>query len=232
MYYYVYKITNQINGKYYIGAHSTKKLDDGYMGSGKRIRYAINKYGVENFSKEILGFYNTKVEMYLAEKELVKLSDECYNLVEGGGGIDPLNSIMFDNPAHSLDHIRKMNQARKHKLKTDDDFAKHMKSKYAKGGKAATAKHKETEGFYDDFSKFGVNARKISLTYKDTLRKALKEINHQQGKANSQFGKKWITNHSIRKSKPVQISELETYLAEGWVLGRDRSYDKPWKSAS
>ncbi|MCK9529466.1 MAG: GIY-YIG nuclease family protein [Gammaproteobacteria bacterium] len=75
MFYYVYKITNQINGKFYIGAHSTKNLDDGYMGSGKRIRYAIEKYGIDNFNKEILRFYNTKVEMYLAEKELVKLVD-------------------------------------------------------------------------------------------------------------------------------------------------------------
>ena len=47
--YMIYKITNTINSKIYIGKHKCDDLDDGYFGSGKRLWIAINKYGLENF---------------------------------------------------------------------------------------------------------------------------------------------------------------------------------------
>ena len=44
-YNYIYIITNIVNGKIYIGKHSTDDLNDGYLGSGKKLRLAKNKYG-------------------------------------------------------------------------------------------------------------------------------------------------------------------------------------------
>lgn len=86
MYYTVYKVTNKINGKFYIGKHQTLDLNDGYMGSGILIKKAIAKYGIENFDKTILGLFLTETEMNNAEKHLVELSYQSYNLVEGGQG--------------------------------------------------------------------------------------------------------------------------------------------------
>ena len=87
-YYYIYKITNLINGKIYIGQHTTSNLDDGYMGSGKILIRAIKKYGVENFRKEIQGFYENESELNYVERMLVDQTfvdrPDTYNLTLGG----------------------------------------------------------------------------------------------------------------------------------------------------
>lgn len=89
-YNYFYKITNNINGNYYYGVHSTNNLDDGYMGSGVLLNYAYNKYGKSNFTKEIKCYFTTLDEAYSYEAEIVnqELVDDpkCYNLICGGHG--------------------------------------------------------------------------------------------------------------------------------------------------
>lgn len=88
MIYTVYKITNTLNGRYYIGVHKTNNPYDKYYGSGIIIKDAIRKYGKTNFSKEILFIFNNKDDAYNKEKELVNstsLKDPLiYNIQEGG----------------------------------------------------------------------------------------------------------------------------------------------------
>ncbi len=90
MYYTVYKITNLINNKVYIGKHQTKNLNDGYMGSGGLIRQAIKKHGINNFYKEILFVFNNEAEMNAKEREIVTeefcRSADTYNMAKGGSG--------------------------------------------------------------------------------------------------------------------------------------------------
>src|SRR5210317_200904 len=84
----VYKTTNKKNGKYYIGIHSTNNIDDGYLGSGNAIVAAIEKYGIENFDREILFHCNTRKEALQKESMLVTTdlveTNMCYNLRTGG----------------------------------------------------------------------------------------------------------------------------------------------------
>lgn len=93
MFYLIYKITNKINGKFYIGAHKTKDKNDSYMGSSSVLKNAIKKYGKDNFIKEIIFEASSLDEMYLKEKEMVVLDRAIsYNLKEGGiGGFDFIN---------------------------------------------------------------------------------------------------------------------------------------------
>ena len=107
MFYTIYKITNTVNGKYYIGKHQTKDLNDGYMGSGKHLKRAIKKHGIDNFSKEILHVFQTEQEMNDKEKELVLLEENCYNLCPGGhGGFGYINSNGINNKNH--EHVPQM----------------------------------------------------------------------------------------------------------------------------
>ncbi len=90
-FHYIYKVT-RADGKYYIGAHSTDDLDDGYFGSGMLLRKSIVKHGIEQHSIEILEFLHNRQCLMAREKELVNediINDPlCFNIQLGGGGGD------------------------------------------------------------------------------------------------------------------------------------------------
>lgn len=77
MYHYLYIVRSE-SGKYYIGRHSTKKLNDGYMGSGKWVRSVREK---SKLSKEIISFYDTMEQLKDAEKIAIsECIEDCYNM--------------------------------------------------------------------------------------------------------------------------------------------------------
>ena len=88
--YMIYRITNQVNNKIYIGKHITDNVNDNYLGSGHYLARAVKKYGKENFKKEIMFIFDNEQDMNNKEKELVDLEfvlrKDTYNLVLGGNG--------------------------------------------------------------------------------------------------------------------------------------------------
>jgi hypothetical protein len=103
-YIYKYQTKNLINGKTYVGVHTTNRLNDGYIGCGiksdascrSQIKAgrnypfinAIAKYGYKNFKKEILSFYENIEDAYSDEEYIVDekwvLNKNNYNASLGG----------------------------------------------------------------------------------------------------------------------------------------------------
>lgn len=95
---YIYKITNIINSKWYIG--KTNGRDPNYMGSGKLLKLAYTKYGRDNFNKEILETCTTEEELNIRESHWISITNAAtdpmsYNLVDGGTGGDRSKFINY-----------------------------------------------------------------------------------------------------------------------------------------
>jgi len=71
MYYIIYETTNLVNNKKYRGAHATKTIEDGYLGSGRDLRMAIRKYEREQFTRTIIYMAFDYDAMWHAESLLV-----------------------------------------------------------------------------------------------------------------------------------------------------------------
>ena len=137
---YVYRITNAINGKMYIGMHNGNKTD--YMGSGILLKQAYEKYGIENFTKEILQVCNSIEELQEAEirwieSENAVADEKYYNLAAGGIGGDTgfrettnMSEVVKKQWA-KYTHEEKMERMRKHNSSFDRSGSKNSKAKMA-----------------------------------------------------------------------------------------------------
>lgn len=147
--YYIYRITNKVNSKTYIGQHKYKKLDEYYMGSGVHLKRAQKKYGMENFKKDILVFNISKKEhadllektFIASEREKVGV-ENCYNITDGGEGYTGKRSEETRNKI-SESHKGKQgpNKGKKHSEEWIRKMSESMKRKYK--GKHFSDEHKK-----------------------------------------------------------------------------------------
>lgn len=209
MFYILYKITNNINQKIYIGIHKTCNINDHYMGSGKLIKQSIKKYGKENFHKDLLFVFNTLEEAQLKEREIVDsnfiLREDNYNISIGGGlGGADINGLTFYNRKHTDETKEKIRCSRIGKsFLTNEGKAKlinnNINNQLRKEKISNTLKGKPSN------NKKGINGTntgkiKKGITYKSYKRK-YKQI--------------WITN----EIKNTRIREYDL-IPDGWRKGR------------
>jgi hypothetical protein len=200
-YHFIYKTTNLKNGKFYVGMHSTSNLNDGYLGSGKRLRYSIRRNGKENFKIEYLEFFSNRVDLINREKELVNeelLTDPmCLNLKPGGQGglVSESHGIKLKLGSSSFQKEKWKNREYRDKL-----------TKVLRNN--AVRNHKDGKMRYDT-----TKGKKISDEHKKKISK--KNSIKQKGKKNSQFGSRWITDGTENK----KLKKTEK-LPFGWRFGR------------
>lgn len=91
MFGYIYKTTNLVNGKIYVGKHTASAFDTEYIGSGKTFVKALKKYGKENFKCELIEAADSREELNVREKFWIaefhaRDKKVGYNINEGGEG--------------------------------------------------------------------------------------------------------------------------------------------------
>ena len=217
MYYLIYKITNKLNNKIYIGAHKTKNKEDDYFGSGLLLERAVDKHSQQNFVKEILFELPTKEEMWQKEAEIVNEAfisrDDTYNIKLGGcGGFDYINkngkniyknhseiakNTSKNNFLHGIDlknRLIKEGRWESYKKKLSDL----LKSKYKKEKFHWTGRHHKHES-------------KIKIGENSKI--------YQHGTRNSQYGVKVIYNEITGERKRLRPNET---MLVGWIYSKDR----------
>jgi group I intron endonuclease len=200
MFHIIYKIANLIDGKIYIGAHSTTHLDDGYMGSGKYLKRAMKIHGKQNFTKEILFVFDTKDAMFAKEAELVTeefiTTHNTYNLKVGGSGGNPGIIGAFAGKRHTDATKQKLREANLGKTHTLESRLKLSANNYAKTDEGRRRSSERLTG------------RTCSEEHRMRVSQAI-------------LGKVLINDGVVNKR--ISKEELDFYLSQGWVKGRKKN---------
>lgn len=130
---YVYKITNTVNNKQYIGVRKhANPQSDTYMGSGKVLKDAFIKYGIDKFEKSIIftqltAEYAYGVESFIVDQNYV-LNRNTYNIKIGGRGGNGKACHIGATPWN-----KGKTGVQSHSQKTKKSISETLKKKYARG---------------------------------------------------------------------------------------------------
>lgn len=225
MLYTVYKTTNQINQKFYIGVHKTKNPNDAYLGSGKHLQQAIRKYGIENFVKEILFCFECAEEAFKMEAELVDPDNpHCYNIKRGGeGGFDYINKANLNNAGNNC----KIGANRMRSVWEDEKrrevLIPVLKAAQRKSHQSPNRKKLSEE----DHQRMTKKASEVwtGKHHGEDTKKRIAEKHRRE--SNPVYQMKWMYHDGLRISIRVPKEDLEAFSEKGWFLGRKMEY--PYK---
>ena len=226
----IYKTTNIINNKIYIGQDKNNKPN--YLGSGDLIKLSIQKYGKENFTKEILQICESQGELNYYEKHYISLYNSTdktvgYNISFGG-----TNGTMF-NRQHTNETKQKMSISHLGKEKSDEHKENISKSLTGKKMSDETKQKMSNSNLYKGKKKGGLSEEtKLKISKSKTGKKMNNETKQKMSESrigvnNGFYGKKHSeTFMRIKRKSIIQltldnepIKEWESISNAGKILG-------------
>lgn len=233
-YWCIYRITNNINGKTYIGQHKYRNEDNPmyrYAGSGVLLQRAYKKYGKENFSIEVLykriQYQETanSMEIWAIEKERKENVNGCYNITDGGWSFDyyriPWNK--GKKGCFSEETIKKLSKAGKGRKPWNK--GKHISEETRQKIKGHTPWNKGKVGVSEETrKKMSESAKRRPPISEETRRKMSNSLekNGFYGKHHTDSMKKKMS--LLQKGKKFYnngvINTMAHECPEGFVLGR------------
>lgn len=208
---YIYKITNLIDGRIYVGKRQSPTFDPYYWGSGTHITRAIKKYGKENFDREIIEWCYSLEEIvsreiyWIAELD-TQNPDIGYNLSSGG-----LGSAGCTWSEESKDKLRQYKGPR------SPNWGRHLTEEHKKhlseahSGKTLSEEHKQK------ISKSNTG-RLCSQETREKISKALTGVSKNVGADNPFYGKHWTEEQKAANGAAIKAalsdSEVRKKMSE------------------
>lgn len=219
----IYKITNIVNNKIYIGKDTTNSPN--YFGSGKLIKQSIKKYGINNFKKDIIEECDNHAILSEREKYWIQYykSNDLkigYNISNGGDGGDTLTN----NP--NLESIKeKIRESMKQRIFTDSHRKKlsenHMSTRIKKGKTYDEIYSKE---FAEEYRNKLKSARTKYKTEKERLGDKYDKVieilrNKFKGDNNPMRKNKYYWYYNPKTNESIRICE-NCEIPDGFIKGR------------
>ena len=208
---YVYKITNKLTGKIYIGKRQRCIFDQNYWGSGTYITRAIKKYGKENFDREVIEWCSSidllvEREIYWIDKLDSRNPDIGYNLAKGGIGSS--GSTWSEESREKL---------RKYRGPASPHWGKHLSEEHkqhlseAHKGKKLSEEHKQKISESNKGKTFSEETR-------EKISQKLKGVPKGVGEKNPNYGKRMTaeqrTEHSQKIKEALSSPEVRARMSE------------------
>lgn len=232
---YVYIITNLINNKKYIGLSTNKKksLRKTYYGSGKLIKKAIEKYGKNNFTKEIVKeFENEKdcreYERYLIQESNAVQSELYYNLAPGGYGGSSKGRILSEEQKQRMRTLNLGKKRNKEACYNISISKMGIKQSIESRDKKSISMKKYHENLSDDNKQLINNKISIALTGKITKNETKEKLSRFNAKHSDEVVIEifYMIKDKVPYSKiskiygisPSQITSIKNKKTYKWVL--------------